>query len=50
MSRSGLEAPPLAVSEDIVATIEYLVRGSGSMMVRYSALKGGTVEAVVRLR
>ena len=31
-------------------TIEYLVRGSGSMTVRYSALKGGTVEAVVRLR
>lgn len=31
-------------------TIEYLVRGSGSMTVRYSAVKGGTVEAVVRLR
>ncbi|MEX1050199.1 MAG: M14 family metallopeptidase [Gemmatimonadales bacterium] len=31
-------------------TIEYLVRGSGSMTVRYSALKGGTVERVVRLR
>jgi hypothetical protein len=31
-------------------TIEYLVRGSGSMTVRYSAVKGGTVETVVRLR
>ena len=31
-------------------TIEYLVRGSGSMTVRYSAIKGGTVETVVRLR
>jgi hypothetical protein len=31
-------------------TIEYLVRGSGSMTVRYSAAKGGTVETVVRLR
>jgi hypothetical protein len=31
-------------------TIEYLVRGSGSMVVRYSALKGGTVSTTVRLR
>jgi hypothetical protein len=31
-------------------TIEYLVRGSGPMTVRYAAVKGGTVEAVVRLR
>ena len=31
-------------------TIEYLVRGSGSMTVRYSALKGGTVSATVTLR
>ncbi len=31
-------------------TIEYLVRGSGSMTVRYSALKGGTVETTVQLR
>ena len=31
-------------------TIEYLVRGSGSMTVRYDAVKGGVVEATVRLR
>jgi hypothetical protein len=31
-------------------TIEYLVRGSGSMTVRYSALKGGTVSTAVALR
>jgi hypothetical protein len=31
-------------------TIEYLVRGSGAMTVRYSALKGGTVETTVQLR
>jgi hypothetical protein len=31
-------------------TIEYLVRGSGAMTVRYSALKGGTVAASVQLR
>jgi len=31
-------------------TIEYLVRGSGAMTVRYSALKGGTVSTPVQLR
>jgi hypothetical protein len=31
-------------------TIEYLVRGSGAMTVRYSAVKGGTVETTVQLR
>lgn len=31
-------------------TVEYLVRGSGSMTVRYASVKGGTVEAVVELR
>jgi hypothetical protein len=33
-----------------IRTIEYLVRGTGSMTVRYSALKGGTVSATVTLR
>ena len=31
-------------------TVEYLVRGSGSMTVQYSAVKGGTVRATVQLR
>jgi hypothetical protein len=31
-------------------TIEYLVRGSGSMTVTYSALKGGTVSTEIELR
>jgi hypothetical protein len=31
-------------------TVEYLVRGSGTMTVEYSALKGGTVRTTVRLR
>jgi hypothetical protein len=31
-------------------TVEYLVRGSGSMTVQYSALKGGTVSTTVQLR
>ncbi len=31
-------------------TIEYLVRGSGSMTVEYSALKGGTVSTTIQLR
>lgn len=31
-------------------TLEYLVRGSGSMTVQYSAVKGGTVRATVQLR
>lgn len=31
-------------------TVEYLVRGSGSMEVTYSAVKGGTVSTTVRLR
>ena len=31
-------------------TIEYLVRGSGSMEVTYSSVKGGTVSTTVRLR
>ena len=31
-------------------TIEYLVRGSGSMTVTYSALKGGTVNTAVQLQ
>ena len=31
-------------------TLEYLVRGSGSMTVQYSALKGGTVRTTVQLR
>jgi hypothetical protein len=31
-------------------TIEYLVRGSGSMTMTYSALKGGTVSATVQLQ
>ncbi len=31
-------------------TIEYLVRGSGSMTVTYSAVKGGTASTTVRLR
>lgn len=30
-------------------TIEYVVRGSGQMTVRYSALKGGTAETTVEL-
>jgi hypothetical protein len=31
-------------------TIEYLVRGSGSMTVTYSAVKGGTASTTVQLR
>ncbi len=31
-------------------TVEYLVRGAGDMKVTYSAAKGGTVEATVRVR
>ena len=31
-------------------TVEYLVRGSGSMTVQYSAVKGGTVRTTVQLR
>ena len=31
-------------------TIEYLVRGSGAMTVRYASLKGGTVRTTVQLR
>ncbi|MDX1389396.1 MAG: hypothetical protein R3344_09415, partial [Acidobacteriota bacterium] len=31
-------------------TIEYLLRGSGSVTIRYEALKGGTAEAVLQLR
>jgi hypothetical protein len=31
-------------------TIEYLVRGSGSMEVTYSSVKGGTVTTTIRLR
>jgi hypothetical protein len=31
-------------------TIEYLVSGSGSMTVQYSALKGGTASTTVQLR
>ncbi|MCH8935571.1 MAG: peptidase M14 [Gemmatimonadetes bacterium] len=31
-------------------TLEYLVRGSGSMTVQYSAVKGGTVRTTVQLR
>jgi hypothetical protein len=31
-------------------TIEYLVRGSGSMTVEYSSIKGGTVRTTVQLR
>jgi hypothetical protein len=31
-------------------TLEYLVRGSGSMTVTYSSLKGGTVSTTVQLR
>jgi hypothetical protein len=31
-------------------TIEYLVRGSGSMTVRYDAVKGGVVETTVQLQ
>ena len=31
-------------------TLEYLVRGSGSMTVQYSAVKGGTVRVTVELR
>ena len=31
-------------------TIEYLVRGSGAMTVRYASLKGGTVSTTVQLR
>jgi hypothetical protein len=31
-------------------TVEYLVRGSGSMTVAYSALKGGTVRTTVQVR
>jgi len=31
-------------------TIEYLVRGSGSVTVKYSTVKGGTAETTVRLR
>jgi hypothetical protein len=31
-------------------TIEYLVRGSGSMEVTYSSMKGGTVSTTVRVR
>ena len=30
-------------------TVEYILRGSGSVTVRYSALKGGTVSTVVEL-
>jgi hypothetical protein len=30
--------------------VEYLVRGSGSMTIEYSALKGGTVRTTVQLR
>jgi len=31
-------------------TVEYLVRGSGTLTVRYSALKGGTASTTVQLR
>jgi hypothetical protein len=31
-------------------TIEYLVRGSGSMEVTYSSVKGGTVSTTVQVR
>jgi hypothetical protein len=31
-------------------TVEYLVRGSGSVTVQYSAVKGGTVRTTVQLR
>ena len=31
-------------------TVEYLVRGAGSMTVQYSAVKGGTVQTTVQLR
>jgi hypothetical protein len=31
-------------------TLEYLVRGSGSMTIEYSSLKGGTVRTTVQLR
>jgi hypothetical protein len=31
-------------------TVEYLVRGSGAMTVRYDAVKGGRAEARVELR
>lgn len=31
-------------------TLEYLVRGSGSMTIEYSSLKGGTVSTTVQLR
>jgi len=31
-------------------TVEYLVRGSGSMSVTYDSVKGGTVSTTVRLR
>lgn len=31
-------------------TVEYLVRGTGDMKVTYSAVKGGTVNATVRVR
>ena len=31
-------------------TIEYLVRGSGTMTVQYAALKGGTVSTEIELR
>ncbi len=31
-------------------TVEYLVRGSGSMTVEYTAVKGGTARTTVRLR
>ena len=31
-------------------TLEYLVRGSGTMMVEYSSVKGGTVQTSVALR
>ena len=31
-------------------TVEYLVRGSGSMTVEYSSVKGGTVRTTVQLR
>jgi hypothetical protein len=43
MVRSGLGAHE-------TRTIEFLVRGSGSVTVRYEALKGGTIETTLQLR
>jgi hypothetical protein len=31
-------------------TIEYLVRGSGSVTIRYDAVKGGVAETTLQLR